>query len=201
MDGRRSFAGDAIPNPMALLEQRIPELRNFARALLRGDKDRADDLLQDSLERALSGWDRRRCNGNLRAWLYTILYNRFVTDQRRHRIHQIFHPTLDEVLDDDLPGADGGQEAMLVYRDLQRGFAALPDDQRAVLLLIGVEDFSYEEAARILRIPVGTVMSRLSRGRERLRQYMNGCETPTGSPHPKRQRPFSSDRYPAACPL
>jgi RNA polymerase sigma-70 factor (ECF subfamily) len=84
----------------------------------------------------------------------TILYNRFVTDQRGHRIHQIFHPALDEVLDDDLPGADGGQEAMLVYRDLRRGFAALPDDQRAVLLLIGVEDFSYEEAARILRIPV-----------------------------------------------
>jgi RNA polymerase sigma-70 factor (ECF subfamily) len=177
MNGQRSLAEDAIPSPIALLEEHIPQLRNFARALLRGDQDRADDLLQDSLVRALSGWRGLRCNGNLRAWLYKIVYNRFVTDQRRRRIRQIICPSLTEVVEDDLPGVDGGQETLLAYRDLRRGLASLPDDQRAVLLLISVEDFSYEEAARVLRVPIGTVMSRLSRARERLRQHMDGGQS------------------------
>jgi RNA polymerase sigma-70 factor (ECF subfamily) len=145
-------------------------------------------LLQDSLVRALSGWRGRRCNGNLRAWLYTIVYNGFVTDQRRRRLRQICCPSLTEVVENDLPGVDGGQETLLAYRDLRRGLADLPDDQRVVLLLISVEDFSYEEAARILGVPIGTVMSRLSRGRERLRQYMNGNWVQTRSLRPKRQR-------------
>jgi len=173
MNGQRSLAEGAIPSPMALLEEHIPQLRNFARALVRGDQDRADDLLQDSLVRALSGWRGRRCNGNLRAWLYKILYNRFVTDQRRRQIRQICYPSLTEAMENDLPGADGGQETLLAYRDLRRGLASLPDDQRAVLLLITVEDFSYEEAARILRIPIGTVMSRLSRARETMRELLS----------------------------
>jgi RNA polymerase sigma-70 factor, ECF subfamily len=130
--------------------------------------------------RALSGWRGRRCNGNLRAWLYKIVYNGFVTDQRRRRLRQICYPSLTEVVENDLLGVDGGQETLLAYRDLRRGLANLPDDQRAVLLLISVEDFSYEEAARILRVPIGTVMSRLSRGRERLRQHMNGGQSRPG---------------------
>jgi RNA polymerase sigma-70 factor (ECF subfamily) len=177
MNGQRSFGEDVIPSPITLLDEHIPQLRNFARALLRGDQDRADDLVQDSLVRALSGWRGLRCDGNLRAWLYKIVYNRFVTDQRRRRIRQIICPSLTDVVEDDLQGADGGQETLLAYRDLRRGLASLPDDQRAVLLLITVEDFSYEEAARILRIPIGTVMSRLSRARERLRQHMNGGQS------------------------
>ena len=72
------------------------------------------------------------------------------------------------------PGNDGGQERALCQRDLLRGFAELPQEQRSVLLLIGVEDFSYRDTARILGLPIGTVMSRLSRGRERLRHLMNG---------------------------
>ena len=85
MNGQRSLAEGAIPSPMALLEEHIPQLRNFARALVRGDQDRADDLLQDSLVRALSGWRGRRCNGNLRAWLYKILpaYHRASASLRR----------------------------------------------------------------------------------------------------------------------
>ena len=74
----------------------------------------------------------------------------------------------------ELPGVDGGQDSALQLRDLLRAFSALPEEQRSVLLLIGVEDLSYEEAARILGVPIGTVMSRLSRGRERLRQKMYG---------------------------
>jgi len=192
MDGQRSFAEHPIPSLSTLLEAHIPGLRKFALALARGDQDRADDLVQDSLVRALSGWSQRRCDGNLRAWLYRILYNRFLTDQRRRRMREIFYSALTAVLDDELPSAYGGQEALLTYRDLLRGFAALPDKQRAVLFLIVVEDVSYEEAARILRIPIGTVMSRLSRGRERLRQHLNGSRFPSASLPPRRRVAFQA---------
>jgi len=79
-----------------------------------------------------------------------------------------------EVVEAELPGIDGGQDRALEHRDLLRAFEALPEEQRSVLLLIGIEDLSYGEAARVLGVPIGTVMSRLSRGRERLRHYMNG---------------------------
>jgi len=156
-----------------LLEAYIPGLRRYACTLLRGDQDAADDLVQDSLERALSRWHQRRNDGDLRAWIYTILYHRFLTDRRRQR-RDLAHSSLTEILEADQPGIDGGQERALGQRDLLRGFAELPEEQRSVVLLIGVEDFSYQETARILGLPIGTVMSRLSRGRERLRQYMNG---------------------------
>jgi RNA polymerase sigma-70 factor, ECF subfamily len=154
------------------VEAHIPALRRFACALLRGERQRADDLVQDSIERALAHWHQRRHDRELRSWLFTILYNRFVTDLRRGR-RQFAHYSLHVVPEDELPGADGGQERALACRDLLRGLAGLPSDQRAVLLLITAEDFSYEEAARVLGIPIGTVMSRIARGRERLRRYMN----------------------------
>jgi RNA polymerase sigma-70 factor, ECF subfamily len=171
-----SSARDADPNSTALLEAHIPGLRRFARALLRGNREHADDLVQDSLERALSNWHRRRLEGDLRSWVYTIVYNRFLTEKRRQRRYAAWH-SLTECVDKDLPAVEGGQASALVHRDLLRGFAELPQEQRAVLLLVGVEDFSYKDAARILGVPIGTVMSRLSRGRERLRQYMNGEST------------------------
>jgi RNA polymerase sigma-70 factor (ECF subfamily) len=148
-------------------------LRRFARALLRGNREHADDLVQDSLERALSNWHRRRVEADLRSWVYTIIYNRFLTEKRRQRRCAGYH-SLAECPDKDLPAVDGGQGSALIQRDLLRGFAELPQEQRAVLLLVGVEDFSYKDAARILGVPIGTVMSRLSRGRERLRQHLNG---------------------------
>ena len=177
---------DAIPNSPALLEAYIPGLRRFARALARGDQDRADDLVQDCLERALTHWHKRRQDRQLRGWVYTILYNCFVTDHL-HRKQRASHSNLTEPLEADLPSIDGGQESTLVYRDIRRGLAKLPADQQAVLFLVGVEDFSYLEAARILGIPIGTVMSRLSRGRERLRQYMNEdvAQTRAGGTRPR----------------
>lgn len=168
MNGRRLSS-----NSIALLEAHVPGLRSFARALLRGDRAGADDLVQDTLERALSRWELRRVEGDLRGWLYTILYNRFLSNQGRQNRRGACD-ALTEIVENKLPGVDGGQEWALAYRDLLRGFAELPDEQRSVLLLIAVEDFTYKEAARILGAPIGTVMSRLSRGRERLRQYMNG---------------------------
>ena len=155
----------------ASLEAHIPGLRRFARALVRGDRERADDLVQDSLERALSRWHLRRAEGDLRGWLYTILYNRFVSEQHRQRRRGV-HDALTEAIEGELPQMKGGQDEALEHRDLLRAFAALPEEQRAVLLLVGVEDLSYEQAAHVIGIPIGTVMSRLSRGRERLRQLM-----------------------------
>ena len=173
MNGSPSPARGAPRHPAELLEAHIPGLRRYAYALLRGDREGADDLVQDSLERALSCWHQRRTDGDLRGWIYTILYHRFVTDRRRER-RDIGRRSLTEISEPEQPGVEGGQEGALAQRDLLRGFAELPEEQRAVLLLIAVEDFSYRETAQVLGVPIGTVMSRLSRGREHLRQYING---------------------------
>jgi DNA-directed RNA polymerase specialized sigma24 family protein len=93
--------------------------------------------------------------------LYTILYNRFVSDQHRRQRRGVHHASL-EVAEVELPGVAGGQDWALEHRDLLRAFAALPEEQRSVLVLVAVEDLSYEEAARVLGVPMGTVMSRLS---------------------------------------
>jgi RNA polymerase sigma-70 factor, ECF subfamily len=167
-------ARKAARDDTELLEEHIPGLRRFARALLHGDRDAADDLVQDSLERALSRWQQRHHDGDLRGWIYTILYHRFITDSYRLRRRGGENKSLSDIQEADQPCVDGGQDEALAHRDLVRGLATLPVEQRAVLLLVGVENFSYERAARILELPIGTVMSRLSRGRERLRRYMNG---------------------------
>jgi RNA polymerase sigma-70 factor, ECF subfamily len=173
LPGSQPSYGDAMPDQAALIEAHIPGLRRFACALLRGDRQSADDLVQDCLERALSRWHLRRAEGDVKGWLYTILYNRFLSDQHRRR-RRGAHDALLEVAEAEHPGVDGGQDSALAHRDLLRAFAALPEEQRSVLVLIAVEDLSYEEAARVLGVPIGTVMSRLSRGRERLRHFMNG---------------------------
>jgi len=164
--------GAAMRDQASLIEAHIPGLRRFACALLRGDRQDADDLVQDCLERAVSRWHLRRVEGDVRGWLYTILYNRFLSEKHRQGRRGV-PDTLLEVAEAELPGVDGGQDWALEHRDLLRAFAALPEEQRSVLLLIGIEDLSYGEAASVLGVPIGTVMSRLSRGRERLRHYMN----------------------------
>ena len=176
-----------------LLEEHIPGLRRFARALLQGDREAADDLVQDSLERALSCRHQRRRDGDLRGWIYTILYHRFITDRYRLRRRGGENKSLSDIQDADQPGVEGGQDEALAHRDLVRGLATLPEEQRAVLLLVGVEDFSYEQAARILELPIGTVMSRLSRGRERLRRYMNGDRISVRSERSRSRESVSQD--------
>jgi RNA polymerase sigma-70 factor, ECF subfamily len=171
--GSRSFLGQAMPDQAALIEAHIPGLRRFASALLRGDRQGADDLVQDCLEHALSRWHLRRAEGDLRGWLYTILYNRFVSNEHRRR-RRVAHDAWLKVGEGELHGIEGGQDTALQHRDLLRAFVALPEEQQSVLLLIAVEDLSYQEAARVLGVPIGTVMSRLSRGRERLRHHMSG---------------------------
>jgi RNA polymerase sigma factor (sigma-70 family) len=157
----------------ALLEPQIPALRRYAWALLRDD-DAADDLVQDTLERAIARWHLRRRDGDLRAWLFTIERNRFLSAvrQRARRGRDLGGDALENVASD-----AGHQDGALYARDVLVGLDALPEEQRSVLLLIGVEDLSYDETAKVLDVPVGTVMSRLSRGREKLRQYMETGRT------------------------
>jgi RNA polymerase sigma-70 factor (ECF subfamily) len=142
----------------------LPQLRRYARALT-GDPAWADDLVQDTAERALSHWSAFRPNSNLRAWLLTILRHLYIDQLRGHR--EI--PVDDESAPWRNLEAPRGEVDGLVLRDLQRALYCLPVEQREVLLLVGVEELSYQEASRALGVPVGTVMSRLSRAREHLR--------------------------------
>lgn len=148
----------------------IPRLRRYARALT-GDAMHADDLVQDTLERALGKWALWR-PGNLRAWLLSIMHNLFVNQARSPRL--VEYPG-DEALPD-LP-LRATQHDALELRDFARSLARLPEEQREVLLLVALEDLSYEDTAKVLGIPVGTVMSRLSRGREKLRALLDGSES------------------------
>jgi RNA polymerase sigma-70 factor (ECF subfamily) len=144
-----------------------PRLRRYARALV-GERTSADDLVQDTLERAWAKLHLYRRGTDLRAWLFTVMHNVHVNRIRATR-------TTDP-LEDDMPELAQPQrepDALLV-RDLDRAIARLPADQRAVLLLVTLEEMSYEEVARTLGIPIGTVMSRLSRAREKLRAMMAG---------------------------
>ena len=148
----------------------IPGLRRYARALT-GNAWAADDLVQDTLERACTKWRLWAVGSDLRAWLFTLMHNLFV-NQLRHSSRQagLATPLDIDDLSEQLATPDARHEQML---DLQRCLLRLPQDQRAVLLLVSLEDMSYEETARIVGAPVGTVMSRLSRARTRLRELMN----------------------------
>jgi RNA polymerase sigma-70 factor (ECF subfamily) len=153
------------------VEPLIPALRRYARVLMR-DRAAADDLVQDCLERAVSRWHQRR-DGSVRAWLFTILHNLAVTQFRQATARGRHMPIDDAAGEQELVSA-AAQEHRLIYQDVLSKLARLPEEQRAVLLLVAVEDLSYADAAVVLNVPVGTVMSRLSRARERLQQEMDG---------------------------
>jgi RNA polymerase sigma-70 factor, ECF subfamily len=143
----------------------IPNLRRYARALV-GDRDGADDLVQDTLERAVRKFHLWR-PGDLRAWLFSIMHNVFVNHLKSRRIAP------DAEVDDSFPAPVSSVTAADL-RDVERALAALAPEQREVLLLVALEDMSYADVSRALGIPMGTVMSRLSRGRERLRRVLDG---------------------------
>ncbi|MGO4741320.1 sigma-70 family RNA polymerase sigma factor [Bosea sp. 2KB_26] len=170
-----------MENMVRLIEPLIPALRRYARGLLR-DRAAADDLVQDCLERAIGRWHQRRADGDPRTWIFTILHNLAMTRLQR-TAHRPRHIGLDEA---DASGlaVSARQEDGLRYRELLAKLAQLPDEQRTVLLLVTVEELSYAETAKVLNIPVGTVMSRLSRARDRLLRMMSDEARPQpGRPH------------------
>jgi RNA polymerase sigma-70 factor, ECF subfamily len=152
-----------------LLEEAIPHLRRYARALTH-DMFRADDLVQDTLFRAIAQQHRWQYDSNLHAWLFTIMHNQNVDGVRRSAREGI------AVEFDDkwpFPTAATDPTGGLSLRDLDRALACISEEQRRVVLLIGLEGTSYEEAATILDVPVGTIRSRVFRGRELLRKLMD----------------------------
>jgi len=150
-----------------IIEQ-IPGLRRFARYLAR-DADHADDLVQETLIRALGALPQLDPDGNLRAWLFTILQNVLRGEWRRRRRSPV---RLDIPIENaPQPTRSGGQMESASLRELAAAIRELPPRFREVLMLCGVEGFDYEEAARILGIPVGTVRSRLSRARAMLKEW------------------------------
>jgi RNA polymerase sigma-70 factor (ECF subfamily) len=173
-----AVADPPLPQPDLLAA--IPRLRRYARVLT-GDVNRADDLVQETLARA---WEKRRlwaAGSDLRAWLFTIMHNVFVNQRalaRRERLQLS--------LDD---GGEGNEAWQIPVRaaqytrveliELMQHVGRLPIDQREVLLLAAVEELRYEEIATVLGIPIGTVMSRLSRAREKLRNAF--ADVPSGS--------------------
>jgi RNA polymerase sigma-70 factor, ECF subfamily len=159
---------DLMTGFACLLESEIPRLRRYARALTR-DGSRADDLVQSSLVRAIAKQHLWQPGTDLRAWLFTILHNLHVNDVRRGVREGAMIPIEDAALPLTVDATAGNS---LQLRDLERALARLPEEQRQVILLVGLEGMRYEEVARILGIPIGTVRSRLSRGRETLRVLM-----------------------------
>lgn len=143
----------------------IPALRRYAR-LLTGDATRADDLVQDTLERACRKWSLWRPGTALRPWLLSVMHNLHLNQLRDWHLDD-GHALLDDLPEPLDPGAPAGDRL-----DLERALAALPPGQRAVMLLVVVEEYTYAEAAEILGVPIGTVMSRLHRGREALRMRL-----------------------------
>jgi RNA polymerase sigma factor (sigma-70 family) len=146
----------------------VPRLRRYARALT-GNRADADDLVQDTLERAWARASLWRGVTDMRAWLFTVMHNLHVDRTRR--------PQVDTVsIDDEMPEVPvaGAQTERLAVADLQAALGRLPAEQREVLLLVALEEMSYADVAQTLGIPIGTVMSRLSRGRERLRGVLEG---------------------------
>jgi RNA polymerase sigma-70 factor (ECF subfamily) len=162
---RRDRRADMNDRKAAILAE-IPRLRRYARALLR-DSDAADDLVQDCLERALLRLDNWQTGESPGRWLFTIMHHLFVDQMRKaRRRSEIVMLTLDE---SEALSSPAMQAETIASREIVDALQAISPDRRTALLMVGIEGFSYAEAASILGIPAGTLMSRISRGREELR--------------------------------
>src|SRR5580704_12620426 len=164
-----AHAFDQEFNFARLLEAQIPRLRRYARGLTR-NASRADDLVQSCLTRAIAKQHLWQYGTDLRAWLFTILHHQHVNDVRRS-IREGVNVAVEEMAP--VLTVQSNAIAALQLRDLERAIGQLPQEQRQVILLVGLEGMRYEEVAAILGVPVGTVRSRLSRGRDQLRRLMD----------------------------
>jgi RNA polymerase sigma-70 factor (ECF subfamily) len=159
------------------LEREVPRLRRYARALTR-NAVRADDLVQETLVRALHKEHLWQPGTDLRAWLFTIMHNQNVNEIRRAIRDDA---TVDLENCSAILTARTDPTASRQLRELDHALAQLPEEQRQVILLVGLEGMSYEDAAAILDVPIGTIRSRLSRGRESLRKLMDMDVKPTST--------------------
>ena len=145
----------------------LPQLRAFARGLC-GRPEQADDLVQETVMRAWTAQGSFTPGTSMKAWTFTILRNHFLNDLRKNRRQTQLEPGVAEVTLVDR----ATQEEGLHMQDLQRALAQLPEERREALLLVGAGGFSYEEAASICGVPIGTMKSRVARGRGQLHQIL-----------------------------
>jgi RNA polymerase sigma-70 factor (ECF subfamily) len=150
------------------VKEALPAMRAFARSLTR-DATSADDLVQDALVRLLTAQERFIPGSSFKAWAFTVIRNRFVDQYRRKR----YADSRQSELNGQEQVQSAPQDSVMEFRDMACAFWELPAAFREVLILVGVHDLSYEEAAEIIGCPIGTVRSRLSRARARLAELMN----------------------------
>ena len=158
----------------------IPHLRAFGRSLS-GNRDLADDLVQETLLKAWAARKRFQAGTNMRAWTFIILRNLFLSQMRRAR----FKGEWDELTASKILAAPASQERHVDLGDLQRALQHLPQPQREALILVGAGGFAYEEAAEICGCAVGTIKSRVARGRVALEQLMTGGKLPSRAGDPR----------------
>src|SRR3982750_1829192 len=181
-DGPESPLATASGDPIPLadpefkeqLAQVIPHLRAFGRSLS-GSRDLADDLVQETLLKAWAARKRFQAGTNMRAWTFIILRNLFLSQMRRAR----FKGEWDELTANKLLAAPASQDRHVELGDMQRALISLPQPQREALILVGAGGFAYEEAAEICGVAVGTIKSRVARGRVALEQLMSGGKLPS----------------------
>ena len=152
----------------------IPQLRAFGRSLS-GNRDTADDLVQETLMKAWAARDRYAAGTNMRAWTFIILRNLFLSQMRRNR----FHGEWDDVAADRILSAPSGQDKIVELGDVHRALQFLPPAQREALILVGAGGFSYDDAADICGVAVGTIKSRVARGRIALEALLDGQDLPS----------------------
>jgi len=181
-DGSGRLKTIAMSDFSRRLQDEIPALRRYARFLAR-DADHADDLVQDSLERAIAKRRLWHKPESLRPWLFTLLRNVYLNQLRRQTRRPAEVP-LDQVFPQAGRAESHGesQTGIVMIGQAMAALDRLDPDQRDVLVLVAVEGLQYKEAAMVLGLPMGTVMSRLSRGRERLRRELIGDTTSTTAP-------------------
>jgi RNA polymerase sigma-70 factor (ECF subfamily) len=174
--GRSAFEREALERQQRFENEALPHLRSLYGTAYRmtGNREDAEDLVQETFLRAYRGFDRFVPGSDIRAWLFTILH-RARTDAFRRRSRS---PKTVEMADGTDPGVPPQQHALSATTDLTSALSRLPDAFRSAVVLRDVEDFSYDEIARILGIPIGTVMSRIHRGRALLRQTLAGTGEP-----------------------
>lgn len=156
----------------------IPHLRAFGRSLS-GNRDLADDLVQETLLKAWAARQRFQAGTNMRAWTFIILRNHYLSQMRRSR----FRGEWDDLAADRLLAAPAGQDKHIELSDMQRALLQLPQPQREALILVGAGGFAYEEAAEICGVAVGTIKSRVARGRSALEQMLEQGDLPSRRGH------------------
>ncbi|MDI1296996.1 MAG: sigma-70 family RNA polymerase sigma factor [bacterium] len=152
----------------------IPHLRAFGRSLS-GNRDTADDLVQETLLKAWAARTRFQAGTNMRAWTFIILRNHYLSQMRRSR----FRGEWDDLTADRILAAPASQDKHVELSDMQRALLQLPQPQREALILVGAGGFAYEEAAEICGVAVGTIKSRVARGRAALEQIMESGDMPS----------------------